>query len=532
MRKQIKIKLILIVFGIVLSLSAISYNNISDDQGNNNKILEIQDETNLRLADNEIIINSPENKTYTESMSGYYPATYSFDEQEGTTGTDIDFIDLDINNMASIEAEINGHKNVLELNSPSTLWIATHVIDGNPTSGTIEFYVRLAQTNVTSWVIIEETLVVNSISLIFKDTGDLVYNNGIEHLIQTYSANTWYHFKIEFDCADDWHLWIDNVSKDGASGYGYIGNPTNMNQLEIWCYPGVFYYDAFGYSWDNNYEIGDNLNEGLLLSYENNTNLDWTGYSLDGQANRTIWGNTTIPMPDDGQHTILISGNNTLGEIYKSELRHFTIGPLPPSPPSPSGNNGGGGDNSKDDSVLVIIVIVIITIGILFIISAIIIKRRSKQLPASSSETLMFEDKTTPNLEKILKEKGLLKGSYSEIEVSSSDVLKAPLEKLKYSITVICPICKIKKQIRLPETTFKEETYLATVSIPKRTICEHHFQVFIDNNFDVRGYQTVDVEIDSEKIHIEVVEEKLAEIKGKLDLIINDKSKGKKSKKK
>ncbi|MFX0187987.1 MAG: hypothetical protein ACFE8A_09640 [Candidatus Hodarchaeota archaeon] len=519
MRKHIKIKLILIVFGIVLSLSAISYNSISDDQGNNNKILETPDEFNLRLADNEIIIISPEEKAYTEPMSGYYPATYSFDEQEaGTNGTDIDFIDADINNMASIVSEIDGHKNVLEINS-SGVWIAKHVIDANPTTGTIEFYVRPAQTNVDCWIIIEENLFSNSICLIFRNTGSIVYFTGSDQFIQTYSANTWYHFKIEFECADDWHLWIDNVNKDGGSGFSYYGNPTNMNQIELWCYlGGLFYYDAFGYSWDNNYDIEDNLNEGLLLSYENNTNLDWTGYSLDGQANRTIHGNTTIVMPNDGQHTIQVSGNNTLGVIYKSELKSFTINTYQPSPSLPSGDDGGGGGSNKGSyDFLGIVAAIIITAAIIFIVSFIIIKKRSKHLMDSKTQLDLIE---------------ALKASSSKtIEISKRDVLEVPLEKLEYSITVICPICKIKKQVRLPESAFKKESHITTVSIPKRAICEHHFQVFVDNNFQVRGYQKVDFEIDSEKMHMEVVKGKLTEIKDKLDSIINKQSKGKKSKK-
>jgi len=67
------------------------------------------------------------------------------------------------------------------------------------------------------------------------------------------------------------------------------------------------------------------LNEGLLLSFENNTNLDWMGYSLDGQNNVTILGNTTIPMLEDGQHVIQVFSNNSFGNIFQSERRHFSI---------------------------------------------------------------------------------------------------------------------------------------------------------------------------------------------------------------
>ena len=91
-------------------------------------------------------------------------------------------------------------------------------------------------------------------------------------------------------------------------------------------HPTLFYVDAIGYSWDPDYNIGDNLKEGLLLSFENNTRLDWIGYSLDGQANKTILGNTTIPMPEAGLHSIQVFGNDSLGTIYESEVRYFSIG--------------------------------------------------------------------------------------------------------------------------------------------------------------------------------------------------------------
>jgi len=90
------------------------------------------------------------------------------------------------------------------------------------------------------------------------------------------------------------------------------------------------YVDAVGYSWDPNYNIGDNLNEGLLLSYDNTTNLDWQGYSLDGTSNKTTLGNTTIPMPTDGGHNIQVFGNNSGGTMYESDVRYFTTNALGP----------------------------------------------------------------------------------------------------------------------------------------------------------------------------------------------------------
>ena len=85
------------------------------------------------------------------------------------------------------------------------------------------------------------------------------------------------------------------------------------------------YLDAVGYSWDPGYEIGDNLKEGLLLSFENNTNLNWKGYSLDGASNKTISGNATIQFPTSGNHRIQVFGNDSLGNVLMSNLRYFSI---------------------------------------------------------------------------------------------------------------------------------------------------------------------------------------------------------------
>ena len=86
-----------------------------------------------------------------------------------------------------------------------------------------------------------------------------------------------------------------------------------------------WYLDAIGYSWDSNYNAGDNLNEGLLLSFESTPTLDWIGHSLDGAVNKTILGNATIPIPSDGIHNIQVFGNDTMGTMYESDVRYFTI---------------------------------------------------------------------------------------------------------------------------------------------------------------------------------------------------------------
>ena len=70
-------------------------------------------------------------------------------------------------------------------------------------------------------------------------------------------------------------------------------------------------------------------------------------------------------------------------------------------------------------------------------------------------------------------------------------------EKIEKSdIRVICPICKQNKRISIPQYIIEDAKNLVTFSIPKRLVCDHHFQVFVDKNLAVRGYQMVDYEFD------------------------------------
>jgi len=66
------------------------------------------------------------------------------------------------------------------------------------------------------------------------------------------------------------------------------------------------------------------------------------------------------------------------------------------------------------------------------------------------------------------------------------------------NIPIACPTCHSKKEINIPKYLLKK-VGLTTISIPKDTVCEHHFQIFIDPNLKVRGYQKVDVELKENK---------------------------------
>ncbi|NVM45167.1 MAG: hypothetical protein HWN79_09630 [Candidatus Lokiarchaeota archaeon] len=65
-------------------------------------------------------------------------------------------------------------------------------------------------------------------------------------------------------------------------------------------------------------------------------------------------------------------------------------------------------------------------------------------------------------------------------------------------IEVICPVCKSKKVIQVPKSVVNQASQLTTISVPQDKICQHHFQLFLDKNFSIRGYQKVDFQLDPE----------------------------------
>jgi len=53
--------------------------------------------------------------------------------------------------------------------------------------------------------------------------------------------------------------------------------------------------------------------------------IDWTGYSLDGAANVTITGNTTLTGLSYDSHNIIVYANDTYGNMGSSDRVYFTV---------------------------------------------------------------------------------------------------------------------------------------------------------------------------------------------------------------
>ena len=68
----------------------------------------------------------------------------------------------------------------------------------------------------------------------------------------------------------------------------------------------------------------------------------WIGYSLDGEANTTTDGNTTLTDLPEGYHNLKVYANDTVGRFGSSETSYFNISQQTEPPPTditPTGSN-------------------------------------------------------------------------------------------------------------------------------------------------------------------------------------------------
>ena len=67
------------------------------------------------------------------------------------------------------------------------------------------------------------------------------------------------------------------------------------------------------------------------LTFTVSESTSWIGYTLDGQANVTITGNTTLTSLLDEVHYVVVYANNTAGNMGTSSMVYFTVDTTPPN---------------------------------------------------------------------------------------------------------------------------------------------------------------------------------------------------------
>jgi len=332
-RKLLKKKSLAIFLSIFLYLSLGNLAKFNNFYSEPEEILDVKASTN------DIQIHTPENRTYYDSMSGYYLGTHGFEEvKNGDIPVGWVFFSNDPsgNGESFVVDKISGHYKVLKLKHGGTLYQHTNIVsppfNPTPTTGFVEWWAYYEDNgqNHGGAVFIDGYGATWGSSAIVGLKGDgsvLYYDGSTINYILGYELDTWHHFKIEFDCSTDkYNLTVNNIQVRTNVNFfnplDYVNAFRIQSSNENTC---NMYYDGIGYSWDTDYNKADNLQEGLLLNFKRTFTPDWQGYCLDGLVNKTIQGNTTFPLPQVGTHTIRVFGNNSVGTMFHSELRYFTI---------------------------------------------------------------------------------------------------------------------------------------------------------------------------------------------------------------
>jgi prepilin-type processing-associated H-X9-DG protein len=69
----------------------------------------------------------------------------------------------------------------------------------------------------------------------------------------------------------------------------------------------------------------------VFLNFTTSEPTFWMGYSLDGQTNMTISGNTNLTGLSEGSHSIIVSAEDIVGDIGSSTAVHFVIDAFKPN---------------------------------------------------------------------------------------------------------------------------------------------------------------------------------------------------------
>jgi hypothetical protein len=90
-------------------------------------------------------------------------------------------------------------------------------------------------------------------------------------------------------------------------------------------------------------------NNTVPLTFIIDGSASWIGYSLNGQTNATITGNTTLPTLPDGRHNLVVYTSDTYGNIISSPTTLFVVDT---TAPTGAITVNGGATSTTDASVI------------------------------------------------------------------------------------------------------------------------------------------------------------------------------------
>ncbi len=223
-----------------------------------------------------------------------YPATFSFKNDVGSSGTSVGFVDwydpIPSNppgggyGYMRVIAEQDGHQSVLQ-NMDTSVYAGgygfqvSHVFITEIQYGTVELWVYkkdvgnydagcpLVFRDGANNTLFAFNMDVNSDGLVrFTREGETTTWEGL------YSDDTWIHIRFDFETREngnylnlgqyELNFWFDEVKKLDGVGFYYNSTLENIYWHTLgYANEAEYYFDAMGFSWDEHYEVGQNLND-------------------------------------------------------------------------------------------------------------------------------------------------------------------------------------------------------------------------------------------------------------------------------
>jgi hypothetical protein len=218
--------------------------------------------------------------SHAQSECGYFPATFSF-ENDNDGSIPNGWVDnSQPNGNVQVIESAGGHKNVVEFTSTSASSSRSQIDHdfSDQASGTLELWMMKSSVNqggpavlylygvggptLMNFIIDDGTERVAYVDPTGAWTSIMGYN---------YNDDQWFHMRMEWDCTSDtWNLWIDGVQYLINEAFESSRTDTAVDWMRFSSFeggnPSLYYADAIGFSWDPNYDVGDNLDGEICLT--------------------------------------------------------------------------------------------------------------------------------------------------------------------------------------------------------------------------------------------------------------------------
>ncbi|MCZ2809401.1 MAG: right-handed parallel beta-helix repeat-containing protein [Candidatus Bathyarchaeota archaeon] len=203
----------------------------------------------------------------------------------------------------------------------------SHVISGNHIENN---YIGIYLYESSNSNIYGNNITNNKYGLIFWEaSNNIIYRNRLtNNTVQIYDVGVYSPDRAspsvnKWDNGTTGNYWSDyngtDNNRDGIGDTPYVIYESNQDiypLMSYWGHPTIFML----YPQNKTYSVDD-----VSLTFIVSEPTSWIGYSLDGQANVTITGNTTLSGLSYGSHNLIVYANDTDGNTGTSETIIFTI---------------------------------------------------------------------------------------------------------------------------------------------------------------------------------------------------------------